>query len=534
MINLLLAREKAGKMRHLFLTLLLLHTAHCWQHCRPKLAHCWQCPCPLRSPLRVVDAVASEASPDSVEKAVGSLAATMLALLSGNEEAAQALAGSAEEKRETVRTVLSAFDVCQSGTLSYDEAKSLFTKLARRLVEELAASDTTRQVARVYAQRLLKSDARGIIDRVASKLLLLADVDGDGRINLADFAGLFDALQRAPSTPTFPRPLRALAGSLQLLPPTEGLSVLDAERAAEWHVGVPGDDHTLRHLKIGRDLSVVGLGRSADATAYFLPELGICFDAGIWVKSLAPRCVLLTHGHRDHTAALPTMARRAKIIAPKPIASLVRRFLLAEAQLNYGDELQTDAETISALGEFDIEPVGDLDDFLLPRDCYSGSPTPVGVQVVEAPHKSGVPAVAYGLYRAKSRLKPEFATLPKNELGALLRDDVPITESYNEGIIFFGGDTTIELLRGRHREILPKYKHIIHECTFLGLPSDELDTDTRLKGHTHYAQLHPFICAFPETTFICVHWSLRYSKDDILAFFSDQYGGVPRNVVLWV
>ena len=65
-------------------------------------------------------------------------------------------------------------------------------------------------------------------------------------------------------------------------------------------------------------------------------------------------------------------------------------------------------------------------------------------------------------------------------------------------------------------------------------PSPELDQSVRQKGHTHYAQLHPFICAFPETTFICVHWSLRYSREDILGFFNSSYGGVPKNVVLWV
>jgi len=287
-------------------------------------------------------------------------------------------------------------------------------------------------------------------------------------------------------------------------------------------------------VALGRGLSVVGIGRSADASAYFLPELGIVLDAGLHVKSLAPKCVLLTHGHRDHTAALPAMAARARVYAPAPITALVRRFLLAEAQLNYGDAAQTDEETVSALGEFEIEGVRDREEIMLPRECYAGSPTPVGVQVFEAPHKQGVPAVAYGIYRAKSRLKPELASLPKHELGALLRADVNITEQYSEGLVFFSGDTTIDLLRKRHTEILPKYGYVIHECTFLGPPTDQLDAATRRKGHTHYAQLHPFICAFPDTTFICVHWSLRYSKEDILAFFSQQYGGVPKNVVLWV
>ena len=103
-----------------------------------------------------------------------------------------------------------------------------------------------------------------------------------------------------------------------------------------------------------------------------------------------------------------------------------------------------------------------------------------------------------GIYRAKTRLKPEYAALPKSELGALIQKDITITESYNEGLLFYTGDTTINLLKERWREILPKYKHVIHEVTFLGKPSSELDEAARRKGHTHYAQLHPWICAFPE------------------------------------
>ena len=86
-------------------------------------------------------------------EAVGSLAVVTLALLSGDEAAAQELAGSAEAKRETIRTAMAAYDDCKSGTLSYEEACALFTKLARSIVEELAASDDTREVARAKHTR---------------------------------------------------------------------------------------------------------------------------------------------------------------------------------------------------------------------------------------------------------------------------------------------------------------------------------------------------------------------------------------------
>lgn len=131
--------------------------------------------------------------------------------------------------------------------------------------------------------------------------------------------------------------------------------------------------------------------------------------------------------------------------------------------------------------------------------------------------------------------------MSKSELGALLRtkrssgsEEVSITESYDEGILFYTGDTKIDLLRERWKEICPRYKYIIHEVTFLGPPSSDLDSSAQAKGHTHYAQLHPWICAFPKTTFICVHWSLRYDREEVLDFFRKNYGGVPKNVVLWL
>ena len=525
-------------------------------------------------PLEVATALSSSPPPDA-EKALASLAATTLALLAGDEQAAEALAGGARGKQELIHQAFEAYDVCESGILSTEEARALFVDLARNLVTDLATPSENRTrtqqlasykpspdkapipgAARAHARRVLDMDEQGnTIERIATKLLLMADPDGDGRVSLPELANLFDTMYAANmpkgagsadnnynndtsnTIPTFPQPLLALAGSLQLIPAVEGSDVTKAaSRAINWNLGIPGDDHTLRRVELENGkLSIVGLGRSADASAYFLPELGIVLDAGIQVKSLRPKVVLLTHAHRDHIQALPTHAAdKAKIICPETIEPLVKRFLLAEAQLNYGNPTQTDEETINALGDYDIQGVQDGDEFLLPRDAYQGSPTPIGVQVFRAPHKEGVPAVSYGLYRAKTRLKPEYTGLPKSELGKLIQQDTVITESYNEGILFYTGDTTINLLKDRWEEILPKYKHVIHEVTFLGKPSSELDESARRKGHTHYAQLHPWICAFPETTFVCVHWSLRYSRDDVIQFFEVEYGGVPKNVVLWV
>ena len=441
----------------------------------------------------VATALTTKSPTPAAERALASLAATILALLAGDEEAADSLVvrdGKSHKKR-LIRRAFRAYDVCGSGTLSVEEARALFVDLARNMVTDLATPSKERMeqqfasyrpsssagsatkkcvpgAARAHAQRVLNMEESGnTIERIATKLLLLADHDQDGRVSMQELADLFDTVydanraqddtdgaRRGATVKTlFPQPLRALAGSLHLVPAVEGNEArIAASKTLEWNIGVPGDDHTLRRVELEENvLSIVGLGRSADASSYFVPELGIVLDAGIYVKSIRPKTVLLTHGHRDHIVALPIHAATgAKILCPEAIAPLVNRYLLAEAQLNYGAP-QTDDETIQALGGYDILSVKDGDEILLPREAYQGSPTPIGVQVFRAPHKEGVPAVSYGLYRVKSRLKAENASLSKKELGALIQQGTQITENYNEGILFYTGDTTIGLLKERWR-----------------------------------------------------------------------------------
>lgn len=410
-------------------------------------------------------------------------------------------------------------------TMSPQSASTLFESLAIEIVKELALETSAAGAA---AGRLLESrlELDRVVSKIASKLLAVA---GDGEVSRDDLKHVFDAIC------SDAHPLDDVAGTLQILPKHLRKTGGDEDgqsSSKSWHADTPGDAHVLKQW-VGPGFSIVGIGRSADASAYYVPELDLVFDAGLSVKSLQPKTVLLTHGHRDHTQALPSLARRVrfgkdamkttKVLLPEEIETLARRFVQAEAALNYGQH-QTDEETDKALGPLNFCPVAPGDRILLSKE--------IGVRVYRATHKPGVPAVAYGVFRPKKRLRPAFIGASAEYIKAH-RDEV--IETYDQGLLFYSGDSTAEMLSTKNPDILRDYKIIIHECTFLGEPDDpELEASCAKSGHTHFAQIFPMVCAYPETTFVLVHFSTRYSPQDVVDFFDEQYGGRPKNVVLWI
>ena len=557
-------------LRSILLAASILHTH---ELASPLTVRHRRCNAPCCSSVQAKSAADTAAKADA---ALHILAQNTLAMLASSEPEATALAAHAGANRDLVRDVMVQYDVDASGQLEAAEAQRLFASLARRLLVEAAEGSGA---AAQHARALLAAEEGGGRDdggtglfasqirEITEHLMRIADQDEDGCISLTELAQLFDGqllggaagggrggdgdaaeLASRPST----LELYELRGCLQLLPRIarhfDGYAPSGGEA---WHDNVPGDSHTLlrwvapTHERDG--LSIVGLGRSADASCYYLPEWGLVLDAGLSTKTFTPKTVLLTHGHRDHTQALPVLARHApfgrshggrkkpppppKVLLPAALEPLVRGFLTAESVLNYGRP-QTAEENEAALGALDLHAVVDGDEIELPAHCVSGKRA-MGVEVWEAPHKA-MPAVSYGLFRYAKSLKPEYAA-QRHAISELMRRDpsLEVTRRVKDRILFYSGDTTIGLLERASDDIL-RYRYIVHECTFLGPPSADLDEYASTRGHTHYAQLHRFICAAPDSIWILVHWSIRYSRQDVERFFDEQYGGVPKNVVLWI
>lgn len=72
-----------------------------------------------------------------------------------------------------------------------------------------------------------------------------------------------------------------------------------------------------------------------------------------------------------------------------------------------------------------------------------------------------------------------------------------------------------------------KYRNIIVECTFLDDKTMDLAHESK---HTHWKDLKEIIINHPHNNFILIHFSMRYSDQDILSLLEDK----PQNVHVWL
>jgi len=80
---------------------------------------------------------------------------------------------------------------------------------------------------------------------------------------------------------------------------------------------------------------------------------------------------------------------------------------------------------------------------------------------------------------------------------------------------------------------------IFIECTLL----EKRDEDKAIeRGHVHWEQLKPFVKELQTVKFVLMHWSRRYSDNELIQFFVKQReqeketsgGSTFQNLVLWL
>lgn len=270
--------------------------------------------------------------------------------------------------------------------------------------------------------------------------------------------------------------------------------------------------YPLTTIKILKNrFTLTGFSRSAEATAIFVPEMNMLLDAGTVVTMAKFRRMFVTHSHNDHSLQIPLMYSPSSpapvdIYVPNESVPHFNAYLTSAQLLNdHGHEkaIATCARryTLHGVSEKDII---DLD------NTYR-------VEIVNCYHT--VPCVGYAFYEKRNKLKSDYSHLNGKQIQELKKQGVNITEQITIPLFAFLGDTTPDVFGSdthSAKVLLNQMPVIICECTFLeGEQSNE-------KGHTHWSGLKPIIEQHPHITFILIHFSLKYRREELEQFFTNQ------------
>ncbi|EQB51700.1 hypothetical protein CGLO_08734 [Colletotrichum gloeosporioides Cg-14] len=290
--------------------------------------------------------------------------------------------------------------------------------------------------------------------------------------------------------------------------------------------------------------TLIGKSRAAWHTSFVIPQLNLLLDAGLVVNDLRPKHIVLTHTHSDHCLLAPAFTKREDppdIILPAECRKLFDDYVLAKTLLNRGGTytgddaeslgLKVDGRGIDAdgrtegerafLGTHNTIPVKPGD--TLPLRKVKN----MTVSVFKCDHN--VPSVGYLFSTTNHKLKPEYTSLPGPEIKKLRQSGVEITAPVTTPVFAFLGDGTATTLAAEPEWLKQEVAVVITECSFL---YDKHDAQAEKTKHTKWKDLEKVVRKWPKTTFILIHFSMRYSNKDIVEFFNGLEDP-PTNIVVW-
>ena len=275
-----------------------------------------------------------------------------------------------------------------------------------------------------------------------------------------------------------------------------------------------------------------GYSVAADKTGYFVSSLagGTLLDCGI-DASYKPHNILITHGHMDHSSGLSKVLVgmndvHPTIYCPKSIEGMVKNSIDAMFSLSKNTPTPRIHNKYKLIGV----NVGQR----IPFSFDKHKRVTMLLEIIYCHHT--VPCVGYGFIEIRTKLRDdeEFNQLIKEEqkmqptkkvqeIYSILKErGIILTREIEVPLFCYMGDTDDRALyeKGSNKfsSILEKYPSIIIECTFI-------DSDKEHKKHAnddchmHWDNLKPYIVSHPDTRFILIHFSARYTYDYINDFF---------------
>jgi len=246
------------------------------------------------------------------------------------------------------------------------------------------------------------------------------------------------------------------------------------------------------------------------------------FDCGALIQGWKPKRIFITHGHSDHVHFLPHMKdanNPPPILLPEELSPFVQGFIRAHQAMS---DCMTEAESQEGgtyEEDYTLQPTQPGEQIEFSQGKKSNK---FIVNIIKMNHR--VPCIGYSIFQQRYGLKEEYKGLPGKEIGNLRKLGVQVNEMKEEPLICFMGDTT-HVVFETHPEILQQHNLIVIECSFI----DEKDLErAKTTKHMHWFDLKPFVEANPDTLFVLIHFSLKYSSLKIRQFFRKEQESLPN------
>ena len=252
---------------------------------------------------------------------------------------------------------------------------------------------------------------------------------------------------------------------------------------------------------IGKSITVSGGSISAEHTGFIVSELDIQLDAGYDFKRYV-QDIFVTHSHIDHTGALSQIliinpGMKINIYVPEEIATSCAHWIKTSLDFSKSN---VRAEGYSY---YNIVPVKIGTTF----EIITFNKKVLQIEIFKCFHT--VPCVGYGFSEKRKRLKEDYKPLNGQEIGALKKAGVEITEDVFVPELLFMGDTTQDVFKDKN---VFNYPIIMIECTYYD------DADLKLaksNSHMHWKFLEPVIAGHPENKFVIMHPSAKIKMSTI-------------------
>lgn len=234
--------------------------------------------------------------------------------------------------------------------------------------------------------------------------------------------------------------------------------------------------------------SLAGVGTSVGAL-----DFDVCFDVANGPRhTLKFTHFLMTHAHSDHASGIPY------VVSQKAMAShKTPKFYLPEETVPGLERIMKEWQTLEDYEmPFQLIPISPNQSFQIDDN--------IRVQAFRTVHR--VPSLGYTIYTKKKKLKSEFVGKHPEEIVQLKKQGVVTDEIIEIPELSFTGDTQIDVLE-RHPELLDS-RLLFFEVTYY----DEAKSvaDTKKWGHTHFAEIVPYIEKFRGEKLVLMHHSARY------------------------